>query len=361
MVVWLLAGLIGVAAPAVAAAGQGAAHSDSTGTIVGVVTMKDGGLPLGYSVASVPSLGRERFSDDHGVFILGELPAGQVQLRVRHLGYSPADLAVVVHAGRSDTVHVELTHIAVRLTAMQVHAYPPCAKPGVPARSADSAFFTVFEQLRQNADQFRLLSNTYPFVFTTERLSTLTMSNGDTKIDGVDTISVESKAGWVYKPGGVLTNDRQQLGGRGSMFMYIPTLLHFADQTFLDNHCFYNGGLESLDGTELLRVDFTAAERIREPDVDGSIYLDPTSFQIRRSILRLNKIPRGMSGLREVEAVTYFGELFPSIPVISGVTSVNRLVPGTARGVTVTEAHEQQRLLRVHFLKGLPGEDVKKP
>ena len=38
--------------------------------------------------------------------------------------------------------------------------------------------------------------------------------------------------------------------------MNIPTLVNFADKSFLENHCFHNGGLETVDGTEMLRVDF---------------------------------------------------------------------------------------------------------
>jgi iron complex outermembrane receptor protein len=86
--------------------------NDSTGTIVGIVVTKEGGVPLGYSVVSAPALNRERFTNIEGKFALADLPAGSVQLRVRHLGYSPVDLSVVVRAGQADTVRVALTHIA---------------------------------------------------------------------------------------------------------------------------------------------------------------------------------------------------------------------------------------------------------
>ena len=158
--------LIGLAAAIVAhPAPAQSTSTDSVGSIVGIVVTKEGGVPLGYSTVSVPALGRERFTNADGKFTLADLPAGTLQLRVRHLGYSPVDLSVVVHAGSSDSISVSLTHIAVRLTTMQVRAYPECKNPGIPKRGSDSTFATVFDQLHQNAEQYRLLTDTYPFIY----------------------------------------------------------------------------------------------------------------------------------------------------------------------------------------------------
>jgi hypothetical protein len=332
--------------------------SDSTGVIVGIVVTKDGGVPLAYSTVSAPSLGRERFTTVEGKFTLGELPAGPLQLRVRHLGYSPVDLSVVVRAGGSDTIHVSLTHIAVRLTTMQVRAYPECKNPGIPKRSSDSTFATVFDQLHQNAEQYRLLTETYPFVYAVERTMSRVLVNGEAKTDGIDTLLVGSNR-WTYKPGAVVMRDGRTRAA--PVMMNIPTLVNFADKSFLENHCFHNGGVETVDGVDLLRVDFVAASRIKDPDVDGSMYLDPVTFQIRRSVLRLTKIPAGLAGLIETEAVTTFGEVLPSIPVIADISSVNRFQANPSRPLTDATANERQRLLRVQFTKGMPGDDPKRP
>ena len=332
--------------------------ADSTGTLVGIVVTKEGGVPLGYSVVSVSALSRERFSNIDGRFTLGELPAGSVQLRVRHLGYSPVDLSVVVHAGQTDTVRVALTHIAVRLTTMQVRAYPECKNPGIPKASSDSTFATVFDQLHQNAEQYRLLTETYPFVYAVERTMSRVLVNGEARMDGIDTLFIGS-AKWTYKPGTLIV--RVGRGRESQTMMNIPTLVNFADKPFLENHCFHNGGLETVDGTDLLRIDFVAASRIKEPDVDGSMYLDPVTFQIRRSVLRLTKIPAGLAGLVETEAVTTFGEVLPSIPVIADIASVNRFEANPKRPMADAHANERQRLLKVQFVKGMPGDDPKRP
>ena len=332
---------------------------DSTGTIIGLVTTREGNVPLSYSVVSAASLGRERFSDAQGVFALSGLPAGVLQLRVRHLGYSPVDLNVTVRAGQTDTVRVSLAHIAVRLTAVDVRAYPECKNPGPPKASADSAFATVFDQLKQNAEQYRLLTDTYPFIYATERTLSSTLVNGDSRTERVDTLVVTSTR-WTYKPGSLVVQTRK--GFTSSTSMNIPTLVNFAEKTFLENHCFYNGGLETVNGVELLRVDFNAASKIKDPDVDGSMYLDPVTFQIRRSVLRLSKIPSGLRGLAETEAVTLFGEVLPSVPVIADITSVNRFQSGINKPPTAeASANERQRLIGIRFTKGMPGDETKRP
>jgi hypothetical protein len=358
VVVARIAVLAALLAPLFASA-RAQTTSDSTGTIVGLVTTREGNVPLAYSVVSAASLGRERFSDAQGVFALAALPAGALQLRVRHLGYSPADLNVTVRAGQTDTVRVSLAHIAVRLTAVDVRAYPECKNPGPPKASADSAFATVFDQLKQNAEQYRLLTDTYPFIYATERTLSSTLVNGDSRTERIDTLVVTSTR-WTYKPGSLVVQTRR--GFTSSTSMNIPTLVNFAEKTFLENHCFYNGGLETVDGVELLRIDFNAASKIKDPDVDGSMYLDPVTFQIRRSVLRLSKIPSGLRGLAETEAVTLFGEVLPSIPVIADITSVNRFQSGTNKPPTAeASANERQRLISVRFTKGMPGDETKRP
>src|SRR3954452_7897424 len=143
-------------------------QADASGTLVGLVTIKDANVALPYSVVSIERLKREQFTNERGLFRIGDLPAGPIRLRVRHVGYSPADIDVLVRAGETDTIRVALSRIAVRLTAMEVRAYPECVTPGPPP-ATDTAFTAIFGQLKQNAEQFRLLTTTYPFIYGVER------------------------------------------------------------------------------------------------------------------------------------------------------------------------------------------------
>lgn len=342
---------------------SGSGAAGVTGIIVGFVTAKEARVPLPYSVVAIPSLGRERFTTDSGEFVLAGVPAGDVTLRVRHVGYSPIDLHVTVHADKRDTVRIALAHIAVRLAAMQVRGYPECKSPGPPSAASDSSFATVFDQLRQNAEQYRLLTRKYPFNFAVERIMSTGQADGTMHIESIDTLVLRSIDEWTYRPGDVVTRETRssRFFTRGSLLFNLPTLASFADDAFLANHCFYNGGLETVDGTELLRVDFVTASRIREPDVDGSMYLDPVNFQIRRALLRLSKVPAGVRGLAGLQATTLFGEILPSVPVIAAVSSVNQFDTKGRPTDGAVRAFEDQRLIAVTFLKGRPGEDAKKP
>jgi hypothetical protein len=324
---------------------------ETSGTIVGVVVDHESGAPLPYSVVAVPSLAIRRFSTDSGTFVLREVPQGSRIVHIRRLGYAPKEVTVSVRAGARDSIRVELTRIALKLAAIHVRADAPCAMPGLRAVN-DSGLATVLTQLRMNGEQYRLLAETYPFVYTHERMITSEMKKGDIRVDRVDTVLVASKPPWRYRPGGILTH----VGGRGrrSIFFNIPTLLDFADQLFLDNHCFTDGGIDHVDGRDLIRIDVVAWSRIKGPDVNGSIFLDPHSFQIRRSVLRLSRNPK-VRGLTGVEVTTEFQEALPSIPVVTQVFAVQTYEEGGRRRDYVA-GYEHHRLIAFRFLGARPGE-----
>jgi hypothetical protein len=339
-----------------AVAQAAAVRSDSAGTIVGYVTTREERQPLAYSVVSITALSREQFTNDRGTFVLTGLPAGRHRLRVRHLGYSPTEVDVTVRAGAADTVRVALARLAVRLNAVEVRAYPECKEPGAPNPAKDSAFALVFDQLKQNAEQYRLLTNAYPFKFAVERVLGVAYRNS-TKKEKPDTLVLASADEWRYVPGEVVTQERRALIFRGNVMMHIPTLSHFADKAFIANHCFYNGGMETVEGRDLLRVDFVAASRLRSPDVDGSMYLDPSTFQIRRSFLHLSRSPNAMPDILTTEVVTVFAELYPSIPVIATISSMSKLrAPEKLVLSPPTATTEDQRLIAVEFTGRKPGQ-----
>jgi hypothetical protein len=78
-------------------------------------------------------------------------------------------------------------------------------------------------------------------------------------------------------------------------------------------------------------------------------------------VLRLSRIPREVSGLLGTEAVTIFQEALPSVPVIAGITSVNRLEANPRRGSSTAYMNEQQTLLKVEFMNGRPGDQARTP
>lgn len=88
-------------------------------TIPGVVRDTAGVAVPGADVAIV-ALHRLTRSDDSGVFVLREVPAGTHVLAVRRLGFDPRSVTVVVRAPRADTLVVVLHMQPVMLPGLTV-------------------------------------------------------------------------------------------------------------------------------------------------------------------------------------------------------------------------------------------------
>ena len=326
----------------------------ASGTVVGIVVARESGEVLPHSVVVVPSLDVRRFSNDSGAFVLRDVPAGSHLVQIRRLGYAPTEVTVAVRPGARDSVRIELTRIAVTLAPVQVRADPPCTAPGLSAIK-DSVLATVLTQLRMNGEQYRLLTEAYPFVYGHERIALSELKSGQTRTDLVDTVLIQSKNTWRYRPGHVLTREGRR--GRGSLFFNLPTLADFADPLFLDNHCFSDGGIDRVDDREFIRIDVVAWSRIKNPDVNGSIFLDPQNFQIRRSVLRLSRNPK-VNGMTGLEVTTLFQEALESVPIITQVYSVQTF-DGRDRRRDFVASYEHHRLVIFRFLGTRPGDDAR--
>lgn len=323
------------------------------GSVSGVVVAAETGLPLGYSVVALPAQKIERFTDDSGKFVLRDLPSGTAQLRVRHIGYEPQDVTATIRGGETADVRVVLTRVAVTLAAMQVNERAGCINPGAPNVATDSVLGTIFEQLEQNAQQYRLISTEYPFTSIIERVFSYDPPPPAT-IFAPDTIPVESNAPWSYRPGEIVTRDRASF--TGGYAVRIPTLAVFADRAFLDAHCFWSAGVVQIDSQPLLRIDFAAAERIHSPDLNGSMYLDPSSFVIRRSVIRLSRYSREIEDFDSVSVETHFAEALRGVPVIAEVHGRSHFSKARdVRGHEEAANIEHQRVVALRFTKGVPG------
>ncbi len=318
------------------------------GGIAGVIVASETGEPLAHGIVSITQLGREQFTDDSGRFVLRDIPAGPRQVRVRRLGFTPAELLVQVRPGATDTVRIAMTRVVLNLSRVTVRSWPPCRNPGAPTPEADSTLFAVFEQLKFNAEQFRLLARSYPFMYTMERTMTNRMrETGRLALFWRGPQFIDSRTRWRYRPGEVIVHR-----GRASAFR-IPTLAEIADDNFLRSHCFHYAGLDKVDSVDFVRVDLVAAEHIEKPDVNGSMYLDPQSLQIRRTVLYLSRRDKRLEYLFDMRVTTDFGEILPSIPVIVEVSSVQVMDPLVKSDLD--EAYEEQRLIDFHFRGKKPG------
>lgn len=346
-----------VAALLVAAASAGAQGAEGkllTGVVVAVATQ----TPLGHSMVSLQHAGRQTFTDDMGRFAFRGVPPGSYRLRVAHLGFAPAELAVTISFDTAPArVRVELAEVQVRLATVQVTADAACVAPGAPDPASEREFSVIFQQLEQNAQQYRLLADSFPYAYREER--TNYSVRGDSVLESMhtDTALLRSdKPGWTYRPGRVVSTDfitRQRS-------MHLPTLSDFASEDFVRNHCFRYGGSVQSAGGVVVRIDFRAADRLGSPDVDGTILLDATTYQIRRADLRLSRVPAALRKVAAVSVTTLFREVEPSVLVFSEVHGVSRMIPSTDL-LDRIESVEDHVLLDFGFLRTDPRRGAQKP
>jgi hypothetical protein len=319
--------------------------------LTGVVVAQVDQQPLGHSMVSLQPAARQTFTDDAGRFAFQGVPPGVYRLRVTHLGFAPSEISVTIPRDSSTTrVRVELAEVQVRLATVQIKADAPCVAPGAPDPVKDREFFTIFQQLLQNAQQYRLLADSFPYAYREER--TNYSVRGDSVLEGfhIDTTMLRSdKPGWTYHPGRVVSTDfitRQRS-------MHLPTLSDFASDEFVRNHCFrYAGEAHTPDG-DAVRIDFRASAHISSPDVNGTILLDAKSYQIRRAELRLSQIPSALRKVAAVDVTTLFREIEPSVLVFSEVHGVTTMIPSKDL-LDRVESIEDHVLLDFGFLRSDP-------
>jgi hypothetical protein len=290
--------------------------------LIGDVVGKDGGVPLGHAMVTVVGAQRQTFTSDRGVFAFASLDPGKYRIRVVHIGYTPAEVSVVVPPDSAPPrLRIELARLSVQLATVRVTAKGVCTTPGRPNPDVDPDFAAIVAQVRMNAEQYQLLSDSFPFKYKVEQL--FSDMHGDSSLVDSQTETIEIRSngrGWAYKVGDVLERTRD----RGTV-MQLPTLRDFASYEFLNNHCFRYAGLESTPDGMMIRIAFDADVQLRTPDVSGSVLLDAKTYQIRRTELDLTKIPRELPQVTAVHVTTIFGEISPSIDVIQQVHGITYL------------------------------------
>jgi hypothetical protein len=330
--------LLSLAVPSLAAA-----QINTTTVLAGRVVVRDIGAALPY--ASITINGKNaQFTDSVGQFHIEGIAAGDVTIRARHIGFAPAEQ--VVRIDRGDTVRVSLlmTRLAIQLPAVYTVSRV-CTDPGAPGKTSDPGLVQLYEQLRENAEHFRLLSQTHPYVYQSERQFVTTINDSVVERTPIETLAGSSVRAWKYEPGKMIVENTTTTITN----MHLPGLGDFADDNFAKAHCFEYGGIVELDGDSLIRVDFMPDQRIKAPDVGGSIYLDPKTYLIRRSQITLSKVPYALSGeITGHTVTTFFTEVVPGIPIIGAFR-------GEVMTLRVGEVRmELQRVVEVHFINAKP-------
>ena len=324
-------------------------------TIAGQVVVQHSDIAVGFAVVGGKPGASERFTGADGQFVLRDLKPGKVALSARHIGYAPFDTTIDVAAGDSLNVRVELALITIKLPAVHSLAQR-CAHPGEANANLSAELSVLFDQVKQNADRNRLLATSYPFEVVIERKITKPEPALEARFVAYDTVVRSSDRTWRYAPGNMLGTREIESGAFGGKWYTVtmPELADFADQRFLENHCFDFGGEDVFDGDTLLRMDFVPAPAVHTPDVGGAIFLDPKTYQLRMmqlSLVNLSKQLRDQISGQSI--IARFKEPVIGVPVIDKVQSMV-LPREDAKGLASEPATEDQRALRVRFLKGRP-------
>ena len=167
-----------------------------------------------------------------------------------------------------------------------------CIKPGAPRKDVDPSLYVLFDQLRQNAERSRLLTRSYPFEYASSRMRTRESSydpNAQLDTEFIDTIRIVSKRDWRYSPGKMVILAHDGLRGLEPVLV-VPELGEFRRRCIHRQPLLHGyGGIETIDGEPMVRFDFAPADKIKQPDISGIVYLDSATLQIQRAQITLTK------------------------------------------------------------------------
>ena len=299
------------------------------GTVQGAPRSGVGLVPLSYAVVELPARNVERFTDARGRFLQDDLPAGEYEVRVRRLGYSPWRGTVTITAGQTTALDVQLDLIPVRIGAATVQAIAACRAPGVPDARTHPEVALLVSLLRENALRFRLLATRHPFSYRTVR--TMARLRPDAGVDAavqvqsVDLLTDIVVANARYQAGRVV--DRVP-GRREEYQLSLPTVLDLADDAFARAHCFSFGGRETVDDATWYRLDVRASDRLSRPDVHGTFWIDSATVELRRMSIELSRpdrLPRQFQGVVDLRVETRLVEVAPGLSIIGDVCAITRL------------------------------------
>jgi hypothetical protein len=308
----------------------------------GTVTSAETGQPLGYSIVTLhPNMG-EQFTDTRGTFAFEDTGAGTYLLSVRQIGYTPLDTQIVISSS-GQSINVALRRLAIELPPVTIAALS-CTNPGPPS-SSDSTLFVVFDQLQENARRYELLTKAYPFQYTLELSEKTVNQHGDTGKPNVRKLHFSNNDDHPYAVGRVVEPPWGPWASlENTLIIRDADLPEFGNAEFIAHHCFQLAGVEPIGGDTLLRIDFEPSMRIGTPDMSGSAYLDPITYELRYSVTRLTHPER--SDLADVRALTSwarFRNIAPGVPLQDSLSSVTTY--RYSRRVTI----RTQRALDIRF------------
>ena len=291
-----------------AARGQGAA-------VLGEIVLGESGVQLGFTTVAILPQGTQLLTSESGKFLVRNLPAGQVRLRFKRIGFAPKDTVLIMAANDTARIRIAMSRLVIQLPAMVVSG--KCTDQ-TPLEPKPAVLSELFDQVQQNAERIKLLAEQKPFVLRTVRQNAIRSRNGRLDIVRMDTLVRPPLPAEPYRP--KATVQRGQGFDIGKWALAVPELSDFADTAFTNNHCFRYAGHTRFELDSVIRVDFEPVPWLdKEVDVEGSMYLRVDNYHLAGLTLKLNRIPAqfARAGMREVNFRALFTELVPAFPVLT--------------------------------------------
>lgn len=337
-----------LAAPLAAQRPRQPAHAPPpppTGVILRGSVVRADSSPAAYPSVEIVEAKQRRFGDADGKFSF-RVKAGRYHVRVRQIGFAPRDTVIII-VGDTPPLVIKMTAVPVMLSQVAVKARAHCEVGGVD--STDEILWGMFTAVRENALRELLLRRSYPFEYTVEVVLTDTPASGRRpQKPTLDTLIYRSDAIMPYARGGIVFTDRTDPRGAWDR-MRVPATIDFADDNFVESHCFDYGNTDSGDYS----ITFMPLDAITTPDVAGTITFDTATYVVRTATVKLTHAKQVAPGYEALEVHTTYREVLPKVAlpmVIKSTQKYNTPAPGAMLFV----ASETQTIRSLRFLDGVP-------
>ena len=284
-----------------------------TASVAGQIFARETGEPLASATISVMSQGTQLLTGEGGQFTLRNLPAGEMRLRFKRIGYVPRDTALTLGANDTARIRIEMTRLAIQLPPMVING--KCTDRA-PFEERPAILAELFDQVKQNAEQVRLLTKERPFVLKTIRVRGFRTRDKRIAATQIDTVVRPAMPTEAYIPRRVL--GRGEGIDAGLWVVKLPELPDFADTAFTNSHCLQYAGQTHFEADSVIQVDFEPVPWLdKDVDITGSMYIRVNDYQLIALVVKLNRIPSQFRGVREFSVRARFTEFVTGVPVLS--------------------------------------------
>jgi hypothetical protein len=271
--------------------------------------------PLQNAEVTDVDTGLRQFTDSSGVTRVRVPANGRLRLRIRQLGYKPAErsLEKLGNGPADDSLTVALERVVFALPEVVTSETRRCG-----TADALDGFRTVpaLEQLRIAAERYESFRRAYPFHVDVVRRTVTVNIDGKPKSVRENKEGVDSDEwGDRYTPGNVVHHEYL---GFSVPILFVAAL---ADSSFWTHHCFSVRGIASLADGRAVRMDFAPAVGSVEPEWQGTVFIDSATSMLRRIDFSLTGLPQDESP-RRFEGYTTFTSPSPYISIPDSTVAV---------------------------------------